>query len=70
MAFGSAKALKISQCGASTIFAGYCLIIGIIQPRRMRWAGHVARMGEKRNAYRLSVMLTNILKTTDPLSIE
>jgi hypothetical protein len=28
-------------------------IIGIIKVRRMRWAGHVARMGEKRNAYRL-----------------
>jgi hypothetical protein len=27
----------------------------IINPRRMRWAGHVARMGEKRNAYRLLV---------------
>jgi hypothetical protein len=23
--------------------------------RRMRWAGHVARMGEKRNAYRILV---------------
>jgi hypothetical protein len=23
--------------------------------RRMRWAGHVARMGEKRNSYRLLV---------------
>jgi hypothetical protein len=23
--------------------------------RRMRWAGHVARVGEKRNAYRLLV---------------
>jgi hypothetical protein len=23
----------------------------IIKSRRMRWAGHVARMGEKRNAY-------------------
>jgi hypothetical protein len=30
-------------------------IIRIIKPRRMRWAGHVARMGEKRNAYRLLV---------------
>jgi hypothetical protein len=29
------------------------LIIRIIKSRRMRWAGHVARMGEKRNAYRL-----------------
>jgi hypothetical protein len=31
-------------------------IIRIIKPRRMRWAGHVARMGEKRNAYRLVVL--------------
>jgi hypothetical protein len=30
-------------------------IIRIIKSRRMRWAGHVARMGEKRNAYRLMV---------------
>jgi hypothetical protein len=28
-------------------------IIRIIKPRRMRWAGHVSRMGEKRNMYRL-----------------
>jgi hypothetical protein len=28
-------------------------IIRIIKVRRMRWAGHVARMGAKRNAYRL-----------------
>jgi hypothetical protein len=26
-----------------------------MKPRKMRWAGHVARMGEKRNAYRLLV---------------
>jgi hypothetical protein len=30
-------------------------IIRIIKSRRMRWAGHVARMGVKRNAYRLLV---------------
>jgi hypothetical protein len=30
-------------------------IIGMIKSSRMRWAGHVARMGEKRNAYRLLV---------------
>jgi hypothetical protein len=30
-------------------------IIRIIKARRMRWAGHVARMGEKKNAYRLLV---------------
>jgi hypothetical protein len=29
--------------------------IRIIKWRRMRWAGHVARMGEKRNVYRLLV---------------
>jgi hypothetical protein len=28
-------------------------IIRILKSRRMRWAGHVARMGEKRNVYRL-----------------
>jgi hypothetical protein len=26
-------------------------IIRMIKSRRMRWAGHVARMGERRNAY-------------------
>jgi hypothetical protein len=30
-------------------------IIRKIKSRRMRWAGHVARMGEKRNAYRILV---------------
>jgi hypothetical protein len=30
-------------------------IIRIIKLRRMRWAGHVAQMGEKRNLYRLLV---------------
>jgi hypothetical protein len=29
--------------------------IRIIRYRRMRWAGHVARVGERRNAYRLLV---------------
>jgi hypothetical protein len=29
--------------------------IRIIKSRRMRWAGHLARMGEKRNVYRLLV---------------
>jgi hypothetical protein len=35
----------------------YCSpsIIRIIKSRRMRWAGHVARMGEKRNVYRILV---------------
>jgi hypothetical protein len=30
-------------------------IIRMIKSRRMRWAGHVARMGEKRDAYRVLV---------------
>jgi hypothetical protein len=30
-------------------------IIRMMKSRRMRWAGHVARMGEKRNAYRILV---------------
>jgi hypothetical protein len=35
----------------------YCSpsIIRIITPKRMRWAGHVARMGPKRIAYRILV---------------
>jgi hypothetical protein len=30
-------------------------LIGQIKSRRMRWAGHVARMGEGRNVYRVLV---------------
>jgi len=30
-------------------------IIRVIKSRRMRWAGHVARMGERRSAYRVLV---------------
>jgi hypothetical protein len=30
-------------------------IIRMIKSRRMRWAGHVTRMGEKRKAYRILV---------------
>jgi hypothetical protein len=29
--------------------------IRMMKSRRMKWAGHVARMGTKRNAYRVSV---------------
>ena len=28
-------------------------IIRVIKSRRMRWVGHVARMGDRRNAYRV-----------------
>jgi hypothetical protein len=45
------------------ILAFYCVmrsfiapsIIKMIKSRRMKWAGHVARMGEKMNAYRILV---------------
>jgi hypothetical protein len=30
-------------------------IIRVVKSRRMRWAWHVARIGEKRNAYRILV---------------
>jgi len=30
-------------------------IVPVIKSRRMRWAGHVARMGEERGAYRILV---------------
>jgi hypothetical protein len=30
-------------------------IVRVIKARRMRWAGHVARMGERRGVYRLLV---------------
>jgi hypothetical protein len=30
-------------------------IIRMTKSRRMRWLGHVARMGERRNAYRILV---------------
>jgi hypothetical protein len=35
----------------------YCSlnIVRVIKSRRMRWAGHVARMGERRGAYRIFV---------------
>jgi hypothetical protein len=31
------------------------VIIRVIKSRRLRWAGHVARMGERRGAYRALV---------------
>jgi hypothetical protein len=35
----------------------YCSpnIVWVIKSRRMRWAGHVARMGDRRGAYRVLV---------------
>jgi hypothetical protein len=39
-------------------------IIRAIKPRRMRWAGHTARMGGMRNSYNIWV---ESLKRRDPL---
>jgi hypothetical protein len=30
-------------------------IVRVIEPRRMRWAGHVAHMGDRRGVYRVLV---------------
>jgi hypothetical protein len=48
---------RIFGCYRGKVFAFYSLpsIIRTIESRRMRRAMHVARMGEKRNAYRLLV---------------
>jgi hypothetical protein len=39
------------------LYALYCSpnIIRVIKSRRLRWAGHVARMGKRRGAYRALV---------------
>jgi hypothetical protein len=39
-------------------------IIIMIMPRRMRWAGHVARMEETRNSYRILVGKARRKETT------
>jgi hypothetical protein len=36
-------------------FCSSPVIIRVIRSRRMRWAGHVARTAETRNAYRILV---------------
>jgi hypothetical protein len=56
-----AKLKKYKSPGSDQIQAeliqagGEMLLSEILKSRRMRWAGHVARMGEKRNVYRLLV---------------
>jgi hypothetical protein len=54
---------RIHKTSASCILC--CLnAIRQIKSRRMRWAGHVARMGEGRNVYRVSVRKPKGKKTT------
>ena len=48
----------IYLCGAIfSLFSAVCgyNIVRVIKSRRMRWAGHVARMGERRGVYRVLV---------------
>jgi hypothetical protein len=48
--------MKRQEVGENCIMRSFITcIIRIIKSRRMRWAGHVARTGEKRNAYRILV---------------
>jgi hypothetical protein len=49
------KSLIFSVWGLALSNVANIFIIRIIKSRRMRWKGHVPRMGEKRNAYRLLV---------------
>jgi hypothetical protein len=53
---GAKLSVRTSQCLASKVglFCKYKYYI-IIKSGRMRWAGHVARMGEKKSGYRISV---------------
>jgi hypothetical protein len=49
--------MKRQEFGENCIIRSFItftlLQIQMIKSRRMRWAGHVAQMGEKRNAYRI-----------------
>jgi hypothetical protein len=42
------------MCFVSALFVDFSLLLFIFM-RRMRWAGHVARMGEGRGVYRVLV---------------
>jgi hypothetical protein len=45
---------KLHNEGLSNLYSSPS-VIRIIKSRRIKWAGHVARMGQKRNVYRLLV---------------
>jgi hypothetical protein len=45
---------KLHNEELSDLFSS-CNIIGMIKSRRMKWAGHVERMGERKGAYRALV---------------
>jgi hypothetical protein len=54
------RGMELWKCGENCKTKSFIIctvrqIIRIIKSRRLRWAGHVARMGEKRQVYRLFV---------------
>jgi hypothetical protein len=44
-------------------------MIRVNKPRRIRWAGHVARMGEMRNAYKFLVRKPEGRGTSEGLDV-
>jgi hypothetical protein len=56
--FGGSHCINIQEVGIRYELHNFYSspsIIRVIKSRRMRWAGHAAQMGEKRNAYRILV---------------
>jgi hypothetical protein len=47
--------IKDDHCDELCVVYSSSNIIRVIRSRRLRWAGHVARMGERRSAYRALV---------------
>jgi hypothetical protein len=48
---------KIHNKELHNLYSSSSIIIRMIKSRRMRWAVHVARIGEKTNAYRILVTM-------------
>ena len=48
------RTIFLPPCLVQTLYSS-CNIVQVIKSRRMRWAGHVAHMGEERGAYRILV---------------
>ena len=51
------REIKLQENGESYIIMSYVhgIVIRNLKSRRLRWAGHVARMEQSRNAYRVLV---------------
>jgi len=51
---GAAYIYDISRLRVNDVYSSPS-IVRVIKSRRMRWAGHIARMGERRGLYRVLV---------------